>query len=397
MSKVLPGGTPSKSTCLKGLLGHRAKMKWSYRVATIAGIQVRIHLTFLLLLAFYAWICYRDGGPQAGVAGVIFILLIFLCVVLHEFGHALAARTFGIRTPNITLLPIGGVARLERMPANPRQELAIAIAGPAVNVLIAIAIFAVIGGVIPVREFGLMDTASGTLLAQLLGINLMLVVFNMIPAFPMDGGRVLRALLATRMRYLVATRIAARIGQVIAVLFGLVSLASLDIRILGFSFSGPMLGFIAIFVFLGAQQELAYAKFRESAQNLRVGQAMITRFQALPISLRAGEIAKTLSESNQGIFPFVDEQLHFHGIASRDDLQRASTQLPPEASASSVARTPPTLTPSTGFGDALELMQQTAEPLLPVVNASGQIVGLLGLGNLAELSASRQPALGGYS
>jgi Zn-dependent protease/CBS domain-containing protein len=383
---VLPDGTPFKSTCLEGLIGHRAKMKWSYRVATIAGIQVRIHLTFLLLLAFYAWVYYIDGGPQAAADGVLFTLLIFLCVLLHEFGHALAARTFGIRTPDITLLPIGGVARLERMPANPLQEFVIAIAGPAVNVLIAIAIFVVIGGVVPVREFGLVDTASGTLLDKLLVVNLLLVAFNLIPAFPMDGGRVLRALLATQMRYPAATRVAARIGQAIAVLFGLASLTP---------WGGPMLGFIAIFVFLGAQQELAYAKFRESTENLRVGQAMITRFQALPISLRAGEIAKTLSESNQGVFPFVDEQLNFHGIASRDDLQRASTQLPPEASASSVARTPPTLTPSTGFGDALDLMQQTAEPLLPVVNASGQIVGLLGLGQLAELSASRQPAIGG--
>jgi Zn-dependent protease/CBS domain-containing protein len=368
-------------------------VKWSYRVATIAGIQVRIHLSFLLLLAFFAWIGYKDGGAQAGVAGVVFILLIFLCVLLHEFGHALAARTFGIRTPDITLLPIGGVARLERMPANPQQEFVIAIAGPAVNVLIAIVIYVVMGGTIPVTEFDPVDTASGTLLDNLLEVNLMLVVFNMIPAFPMDGGRVLRALLATRMRYPAATRLAARIGQVIAVLLGLYSLAPSDIQILGFG--GPMLGFIAIFVFLGAQQELAYAQFRETAQNLRVGQAMITRFRAVPISLRVGEIARTLAESNQGVFPFVDEQLHFHGIASREELQRAATQLPPDASASSVARTPPTLTPSTGFGDALELMQQSAEPLLPVVNASGQIVGLLGLGQLAELSALRQPAYGG--
>ena len=149
--KVLPGQHPLKSACLKVPMGHGADVKWSYRVATIAGIQVRIHLTFLLLLAFYAWIYYKHGGPQAGIEGVVFTLLIFLCVLLHEFGHALAARTFGIRTPDITLLPIGGVARLERMPANPQQEFVIAIAGPAVNVLIAIAIFVVIGGVVPLR------------------------------------------------------------------------------------------------------------------------------------------------------------------------------------------------------------------------------------------------------
>ena len=173
-----------------------------------------------------------------------------------------------------------------------------------------------------------MDAGNGTLLDTLLRVNIMLVAFNMIPAFPMDGGRVLRALLATQMRYPAATRVAARIGQVIAVLFGLASLTPWASRFL--NFSSPMLGIIAIFVFLGAQQELAYAQFRETAQNLRVGQAMITRFQALPISLRVGEIAKTLSESNQGVFPFVDEQLHFRGIASREELQRAVTQLPPE-------------------------------------------------------------------
>ena len=215
---------------------------------------------------------------------------------------------------------------------------------------------------------------------KLLVVNILLVVFNMIPAFPMDGGRVLRAAAGdTDALPCGDTPCCQDWASNRGALWSLAHAFT--------SWGGPILGFIAIFVFLGAQQELAYAQFRETAQNLRVGQAMITRFQALPISLRVGEIAKTLSESNQGVFPFVDEQLHFRGIASREELQRASTQLPPEASASSVARTPPTLAPSTGFGDALELMQQSAEPLLPVVNASGQIVGLLGLGQLAELSA----------
>ncbi|MGA7882608.1 MAG: M50 family metallopeptidase, partial [Terrimicrobiaceae bacterium] len=133
-------------------------MNWSYRIATVVGIQVRIHLTFLLLLGFYAWIYYAEGGLEAAVYGVAFTLLIFLCVLLHEFGHAFAAKAFGIRTPDITLLPIGGVARLERMPSNPWQELVIAIAGPAVNVLIAAIVFLLIGGVLPLQEFGLIDT-----------------------------------------------------------------------------------------------------------------------------------------------------------------------------------------------------------------------------------------------
>jgi len=359
-------------------------VKWSFRIASIAGIQVRIHLTFFLLLGFFAWIYYTDGGPQAAVDGVAFTLLIFLCVLLHEFGHAFAARAFGIRTPDITLLPIGGVARLERMPSNPRQELLIAIAGPAVNVVIAIAIFLVIGGVLPIHEFVLIDTASGSLLAKLLFVNVLLVLFNLIPAFPMDGGRVLRALLATQMRYSTATGIAARVGQVIAVLFGVASVTP---------WGGPMLAIIAAFVFLGAQQELAYARFRDAAQGLRVGQAMITRFRALPISLKVADIATSLAESSQEIFPFVDERLHLHGIADRYDLEKASLALPPEAAASSVARTLPTVNPETGLGEALELMTESSKSLLPVVNASGQIVGLVGIGQLAELSASKQPGL----
>ncbi len=358
-------------------------MKWSYRIATVAGIQVRIHVTFWLLLGFYAWIYYAEGGLEAAVHGVAFTLLIFLCVLLHEFGHAFAAKTFGIRTPDITLLPIGGVARLERMPSNPWQELVIAIAGPAVNVLIAAIVFLLIGGVLPLQEFGLIDTASGSLLAKLLIVNVLLVAFNVIPAFPMDGGRVLRALLATQVRYVTATRLAARVGQVIAVLFFLASLTS---------WGGPMLAFIAVFVFLGAQQELAYARFREVAQGLHVRQAMITRFQTLPASLKVVDIASHLATSSQKLFPFVDDGLHLHGFASREELEKAAHELPPQASASCIARRVPAVHPDTPFEDALAVMQSSSQPLLPVVNVSGQIVGLVGVGNLAGLSASQQPA-----
>ena len=373
------------------LLPHRdvrpwcRNVKWSYRVATLAGIQVRIHLTFLLLLGFYAWVYYTEGGLSAAVGGVTFTLLIFLCVLLHEFGHAFAAKAFGIRTPDITLLPIGGVARLERMPANPWQELVIALAGPAVNVFIAVVVFLLIGGVLPLHEFALIETASGSLLAKLLFVNILLVAFNIIPAFPMDGGRVLRALLATQMRYLAATQMAARVGQVIAVLFIAASLTS---------WGGPMLAFIAIFVFLGAQQELTYARLRDTAQRLRVGQAMITRFQTLPVTLKVAEIPSSLAQSNQELFPFVDERLHLLGLADREELQRAVQQLEPQALVTSLARRMPTVRPETPLAEALELMHKCSEPLLPVVNAGGQIVGFVGVGQLAELSASKSPGAG---
>src|SRR5260370_21159672 len=172
-------------------------MGWSLPIFRIAGIQLRIHVTFVLLIVWLAFGYYAQGGSPAAAEGVIFVLLLFLCVVLHEFGHALAAKSFGINTPDIPLLPIGGVARLERMPEEPRQELIIAIAGPAVNVVIALCLFLVVGARGNLDPRSAMQ--SGDLLVNLLAINVWIVLFNLLPAFPMDGGRVLRALLATRL------------------------------------------------------------------------------------------------------------------------------------------------------------------------------------------------------
>src|SRR6266576_4457365 len=168
-------------------------MGWSLPFFRVAGIQLRIHVTFLLLIGWLAFGYYAEGGSAVAASRIIFVLLLFLCVVLHEFGHAFAAKAFGINTPDITLLPIGGVARLERMPEEPVQELIIAVAGPLVNVVIALGLF-VVGGAQGL--FNRSTVEGGGLIAQLLTINIMLVLFNLLPAFPMDGGRVLRALLA---------------------------------------------------------------------------------------------------------------------------------------------------------------------------------------------------------
>src|SRR2546430_4036734 len=181
-------------------------MSWSLPIFRIAGIQLRIHITFLLLIAWLAFGYYAQGGSAVAASRVIFVLLLFLCVVLHEFGHAFAAKAFGINTPDITLLPIGGVARLERMPEEPKQELIIAVAGPLVNVVIALGLFLAGGWRASLQP----ETVErGALIPQLLTINILLVLFNLLPAFPMDGGRVLRALLAIRLSYARATQIAA--------------------------------------------------------------------------------------------------------------------------------------------------------------------------------------------
>ena len=224
-------------------------MRSSLKVASIFGIEVRIHLTFLLFLVWIWFSYYQIAGFAGAIQGVLFILALFACVLLHEFGHAFAARGFGIETPDITLLPIGGVARLSRIPEKPWQELVVAIAGPLVNVVIAAALISVIHGSAALEQLEYLESPRIELLAKLASVNVMLVLFNLIPAFPMDGGRVLRALLAMAMPYAQATQIAAWIGQGLAVVFGIFGL-----------FGNPLLIFIAFFIFVGAQQEAAMAR-----------------------------------------------------------------------------------------------------------------------------------------
>ena len=224
-------------------------MKW--KMANLAGIGVYLHWSFWLLPA---WILLSAGGGLAGAVGsVLFVFAIFGCVVLHELGHALMARHYGIGTRDITLYPIGGVANLERMPRRPSQELAIALAGPAVNVVIAGTLF----GTLLVAGVGAQGPSfslvGGSFLLNLLAVNVALVVFNMLPAFPMDGGRVLRAFLAMRMSYLRATEIAVRVGQGVAIALGLLGL-----------WTGGTLLFVALFVFLAARAELAMARRQET-------------------------------------------------------------------------------------------------------------------------------------
>ncbi|HSW31454.1 MAG TPA: site-2 protease family protein [Longimicrobiales bacterium] len=246
-------------------------MKWSWKMGRILGIDVYIHATFLLLIGWIVlshWMA--DRSLAATLAGVWFVLLVFGSVLLHEFGHALAARRYGIPTRDITLLPIGGLARLERMPEDPRQELWVALAGPAVNVAIAAALYlwlAATGLLAPLAD---LSVTAGPLLERLMITNLWLVGFNLLPAFPMDGGRVLRALLATRMEYTHATQLAATVGQGMALLFGLVGL-----------FSNPFLLFIALFVWIGAAQEAGMVQMKSSLAGIPVRRVMITDFDTL--------------------------------------------------------------------------------------------------------------------
>lgn len=339
-------------------------MRWSFKVARVAGIEVKIHVTFLLVLAYFGAVYWQQGGVRGAIEGVGFTLLLFLCVLLHEFGHAFAARVYGIRTPDITLLPIGGVARLERMPDKPAQELVVAVAGPAVNVAIALALVAFMAAKLRMSDLADIERGGG-LVENLLYVNVMLVVFNAIPAFPMDGGRVLRALLAMVMDYAQATTIAARVGQGLAVGFAV------------WSFSGgpSMLLFIAMFVFVGAQQELAYARFRTGAGNRKVSDVMFSGYSSIPTGTPVTHALAFARTGRQGVFPVVDHGLRAVGIVSVLALEKAMADGFGARFVDDLAQPVARIQ-----GDVpLTAAMASIPPLVPVVveNASGQIVGML--------------------
>ncbi len=350
-------------------------MKWSYPIARVSGIELKVHVTFFALLVFVAWMYYQNGGVAAAWDGLVFVLLLFVCVLLHEFGHAFAARAFGIRTPDITLLPIGGVARLERMPKNPMQELIVAAAGPAVNVVIVLALWIVLG--ISAISRDLTSVGEATDLAmRLLQVNIVLIVFNLIPAFPMDGGRILRALLGMKFSHATATVVASRVGQVMAALFVVV----------GIFRGNPFLVFIGIFVFSGAQQELNYSKMQGAVTSRTVGEAMITRFQSFQDSQSVSEAAAEAARDSQPIFPVTDDRLRVTGMVRRKDLLASG---PAGASTvSQLASAVPTVSAEAVFGEAFVVMQRSGNSVLPVVNAAGQVVGLISM-NLLSQSARK--------
>lgn len=292
-------------------------MSWSFRLLRVLGIDIKVHFTFFLILPLAAW-PYRDFGVPGILFGIGLILMLFACVTLHELGHSLAARLFDIQTREIILLPLGGLALLGRIPSRPYQELIIALAGPLVNVVIAV-------GLLFVTGFGLLlgglDSSSlmqiggppslGGFLFWLLQANIALVLFNMIPAFPLDGGRVLRALLAMFLSYPRATRIAASIGQLLAVGLG----------ILGF-FTNPLLVLVAVFIFFGAGQENVESQARTVLTTLRVGDAYNKHALTLTVGDRVSKAVDYILTSYQPDFAVMQGNAPI-GIVTRDDVLRA--------------------------------------------------------------------------
>jgi Zn-dependent protease/predicted transcriptional regulator len=374
-------------------------MKWSWKLANIAGIGIFVHWTFLILIGYIVFadvvkgINEHHSGSQIfaeAVEGVLFILAIFACVVLHELGHALTARHYGVSTQDITLLPIGGVARLARMPEDPAQEFWIAVAGPAVNVVIAAvlgALLAAIGASLTLPPTTAVSAIEhlDTFLKQLMVVNIFLVLFNAIPAFPMDGGRVLRALLAHFSGdYVRATQVAASVGQMLAIVFGFVGLFG----------TNPFLVFIALFVYLGAQEEAHLVQMQSLIKGLPVRAAMMTRFRTLSPGDSLATAAAELLHGAQQDFPVVDGD-RVVGLLQRNDLVASLAE-------GSAIRVGDVMLRDCGTVDDTEMLAGTFERMrergcsaLPVLH-DGRLVGIITLENVGELmminSAMRQAA-----
>jgi len=366
-------------------------MVWSFKLLSVNGIPIRIHITFLLVVAWAAYSGFtanRADWAQGVAFMVALVLLLFLCVLLHELGHSLVAQLFGVHVADITLWPLGGLARIAKMPERPYQEFVMTAAGPATNILLAILLsLAAVAWLGPGEILALVASpwlfrglvpgmSWETLLLLLIVNNVLLAVFNLIPAFPLDGGRMLRALLAAVMSYRRATTIAAYIGQIFALLLG--ALALLD--------SNIFLAAIAVFVFFGAWQEREQVRARVNLQGLRVGQVM------QPVGLRLhplqtlGDAAAQGLISAQTTFVVVDGG-RLAGLTTRAELLRALRKAGPAARVGQwMHRDVLRLAPADSLAEISERLWHAGSANAAVVIEAGQVVGTVDRADLARLT-----------
>lgn len=353
-------------------------MAWSFPIARLFGSELRVHATFFLILIWIGWLGYNQGGTPAAIENLLFIFALFACVVAHEYGHALMARRYGIRTPDITLLPIGGLARLERMPEKPAQEIAVALAGPAVNIVIWAVLMLALGGRGAAMD-GVLST-DGSLsgfLARLAGVNLFLAVFNMLPAFPMDGGRVLRAALASRMGRVRATEVAAMAGRILAFGMGFLGLMS----------GNPVLILIAVFIFIAAGAEAQDVSMRALSKRFSARDAMITSYESLGPDDTLHSAGQALIRTTQHEFPVLDTGDRPIGLLTRQSILAGVGD--PSASLtrlSALELAPlPCIPLKAPLVDLLDLMHQKNAAAVAVCAPDGRVLGYVTRENLGEL------------
>jgi stage IV sporulation protein FB len=350
-----------------GFLGH------SLVLGSIAGTKVRLHWSFVVFLAWLGAAFLLAGGAGAAISGLALVIAVFACVVAHEFGHIAMARRFGFASPDVTLLPIGGVARFRTMPERPGEELAVALAGPAVNVAIT-GLLVLVVGITPGAP-SLASVGPGDILPALAAINLFLALFNLVPAFPMDGGRVLRALLAMRLDRERATRLAAQVGQSIAVGFGL----------LGLFGGNPILVLVALFVYFAASAEAQDVQLHHLARRMRVADAMAGELRPLSARDTLADAARLMLSTEQREFPVVDEAEGLLGVLTREALVRGlHADGPDQTVGDAMLGELATVSADSPLEDALPLMESDPRPLV-VLDRAGRWTGLLTRETLGEL------------
>ena len=348
-------------------------MKWSTKLGSFKGIEVYIHFTFWLIFLWVGYIYWiRFKNINSVIEGVVLVMAVFACVLLHEFGHALTAQRFGIKTRDITLLPIGGLAKIEKIPEKPIQEFWITLAGPAVNVVIALLLFMILyltGNLGPLTNI---SVTEGSFIQKLMLVNVVLVVFNVLPAFPMDGGRILRAVLAMHMNYTKATQVAVSIGQGMAFLFGFIGL-----------FTNPFLVIIALFVWIGATMEGSIVQMKSLLGGIPVKDAMITDFKTLRANDELSKAVELVISGSQKDFPVMRDN-DVIGILTQRDLLKSLSE---SGQSSLVLDAMTTNFKTIGDSDLLDSVFFQFEGFdcktIPVVKF-GKLIGILTLDNIGE-------------
>lgn len=357
---------------------RRYYVAWSFSIGHLFGSDVRIHVTFLILMAWIGLSIYATAGGLAAAWNMLFVAALFACVLAHEFGHALMARRYGIATPTVTLLPIGGLAQLNRMPEKPADEIAVALAGPAVNVVIwlLLTLFFDTGvSMIEITESEHQMTTAD-FVGQLAAINLTLAIFNMLPAFPMDGGRVLRALLTIKLGRVRGTEAAAFVGRTLAIGLGL----------WGLYIGNPILVFVAAFVYFAASAETAQDSLRQVAARHRARDAMITEYHALAPDDLLSDATEAILRSTQHEFPVLDGQGRAMGFLTRATVFKALAGSRPEVHVADLMVTDmPEVGPEAGLDLVFEQLAGDPAGAVLVVDRQRVLMGYITQENLGEL------------
>ena len=349
-------------------------MRWSFPVGKIFDIPIRVHYTFLLLLAFIWYVESTVLGAAAGLHSVVFWALIFVCVLLHELAHSLVAKSYGLTISSIILLPIGGVSQINEIPRDPVKEVGITVAGPVSNFVIAGLLLLLGKAIDPALRFSVISLQSGSTVVDLFWANMMLGLFNIIPAYPMDGGRILRGVLAMKKEYLEATRLAADVGKLFAIGF----------IVVGFFYNWWLI-LIGIFVFSGASSESEAAALSSKLEKITAGELMITDFKTISPDEPLTAVVEKSLHTFQNDFPVVSNG-KFVGVLTRSAVIESLHHRLHETEVGEITRKNfPVILPGETAASALATMRAAHVSVAPVEDA-GVLRGIITVEKLLEAS-----------